>query len=61
MKKFSTGYNFIDERAEEIKKSLPENLQQQLNYILIKTHSLGIHEGYSEGIKTHQQQTQVNN
>ena len=59
MKKFTTGYTFIDERADEIKKNLPENLRNELNYILVKTHTLGIHEGYSEGIKTLETQQQV--
>lgn len=62
MKKFTTGYGFIDERVEDIKKNLPENLQKELNYILVKTHSLGIHIGYTEATKTQEvQNTTVSN
>ena len=61
MKKFSTGYGFIDERTEEIKGKLPEDLQKDLNYILVKVHSLGIHEGYSEGVKNQQAHTTSTN
>ena len=60
MKTFNTGYGFIDEKIKEIKNNLPENLVNELNFILIKTHSLGLHEGYTEGVKSPQQQTQVN-
>lgn len=51
MKNFTTGYGFIDERIDDIKKNLPENLQKELNYILVKTHSLGVYEGYAEAKK----------
>lgn len=57
MERFTTGYGFIDERVEDIKKNLSEELQKELNYILIKTHSLGIYHGYAEAAKTPPQLT----
>jgi hypothetical protein len=49
MKNFSTGYQYIDERTNNIKEQLPENLKSELEYVLSKVHSVGVDHGYSAG------------
>ena len=52
MKNFETGYTYIDDRLMDIKKQLPKNLQEELDYVVKKVHSLGIDVGYSTGLKS---------
>lgn len=51
-KEFNTGYSYIDERADNVRKMLPEDLKEELNYVLVKVHSLGVDKGYSAGLRS---------
>jgi hypothetical protein len=61
MKKFNTGYGYIDEKIDSLKTKLPEDLRKELDYLLVKAHSLGLSEGYSEGLRSKHLYPEISN
>lgn len=51
MRHFTTGYDYIDETLQDVKKELPKNLQEKLDYAIRNVHSLGVHVGYAQATK----------